>query len=157
MAGEIYLSKEGFEKLRAQLERLKGKERIRIATAIHEARMLGDISENADYDAAKEAQAHNEAKIAELESKLAVARIIDQQDIPTDQIFIGAKVTIVDLETDEVVQYTLVSAEEANYEEGKISIHSPVGKALMGKKIGDKISINVPAGVLQYKVEKIER
>lgn len=157
MAGEIYLTKEGYEKLRAELERLKGKERVRIATAIHEARMLGDISENADYDAAKEAQAHNEAKIAELELKLANARIINGQDIPTDQIFIGARVTIRDLQTDEVIQYTLVSSEEANYEEGKISIHSPVGKALMAKKVGDEISIHVPAGVLHYRIEKIQR
>jgi len=157
MPGEIYLTKEGYEKLRNELERLKGKERVRIATTIHEARMLGDISENADYDAAKEAQAHNEAKIAELESKLAIARIIDNQDIPTDQIFIGAKVTIKDLDTDEAIEYTLVSIEEANYEEGKISIQSPVGKALMGKKKGDEISVNVPAGVLKYKIQKIGR
>ena len=157
MAGEIYLTREGHGKLLAELERLKTTERVKIARAIHEARMMGDISENADYDAAKEAQAHNEARIVELENKMALARIIDESSIPSDQVFIGAKVTLKDLETDEEIKYMLVSPEEANYEQGRISIHSPVGKGLMGKKVGEEVAIKVPAGTLKYKIKKINR
>ena len=157
MSGEIYLSKEGYAKLSEELERLKTKERRKISRAIGEARQQGDLSENAEYDAAKDAQAHNEARIVELESKLARARIIDDHDIPKDKIYIGASVILNDLDNDEEIKYTLVSAEEANYDEGKISIASPVGKALLGKKEGDEVTINVPAGALQYKILKIER
>ena len=154
---DIYLTKSGYEKLRDELERLKTVERRRISRAIGEARLQGDISENAEYDAAKDAQAHCEARIAELETKLSQVRIIEDSGIPTDKIFIGATVTLEDLNTDEEIRYVLVSAEEANYEEGKISILSPVGKGLMGHKQGEEISITVPAGTLKYKVVKIER
>ncbi len=157
MSQEVYLTKAGFEKLRDELERLKTVERRRIAKAIGEARLQGDISENAEYDAAKDAQAHCEARIAELETKLSKVRIIENENIPSDRIFIGAKVTLKDLDTAEDVRYILVSAEEANYEEGKISILSPVGKALMGRKENEEITIHVPAGVLKYKVVRIER
>src|SRR5262245_4179447 len=105
MPGEVYLTKAGFEKLREELERLKTVERRRIAKAIGEARLQGDISENAEYDAAKDAQAHNEARIAELEGKLAMVRLIDNENIPTDKVYIGAIVTLKDLETDEQVKY----------------------------------------------------
>jgi len=157
MADEIYLSPEGFQKLRDELERLKTKERQKIAKAIGAARLLGDLSENAEYDAAKDAQAHNEAKIADLESRLSRARIIDKSAIPTDKIFIGATATLKDLEMDEDLKYTLVSAEEANYEENKISILSPIGKALLGHAVDEVVEIQVPAGVLKYKILKIER
>ena len=157
MSDEIYLTKEGFQKLRDELERLKTEERRKISKAIGTARLQGDLSENAEYDAAKDAQAHNEARIAELEAKLARGRIIDDKDIPKDKAFIGATVSLKDLETDEEMSYTLVSAEEANYEENKISITSPVGKALLGKKINDEVEINVPAGVLKYRIIKIKR
>ena len=154
---EVYLTKAGFEKLRSNLERLKTTERRRIAKAIEEARQQGDISENAEYDAAKDAQAHNEARIAELETKLAHVRLIENENIPSDKVFIGAIVTLKDLETDEEITYTLVSPEESNYEEGKISIQSPVGKGLMGKSKNDQVEIHVPAGILKYKILKIER
>ena len=157
MAGEVYLTKAGFEKLRGELERLKTVERRRIAKAIGEARLQGDISENAEYDAAKDAQAHCEARISGLEEKLAHVRIIDNENISTDKVYIGAIVTLKDLKAQEEVKYTIVSAEEANYEEGKISILSPVGKAVMGRKVGEVAEINVPAGILKYKVLKIER
>ncbi len=157
MAGEVYLTKAGFEKLREELERLKTTERRRIAKAIGEARLQGDISENAEYDAAKDAQAHCEARIAELESKLARVRIIENENIPSDKIFIGAIATLKDLDTKEEIKYTLVSPEEANYEENKISIFSPVGKALMGHAAGEEVTIDVPAGALKYKILKIER
>ena len=157
MPQEIYLTKAGYEKLRNELERLKTTERRRIAKAIGEARLQGDISENAEYDAAKDAQAHCEARIAELEAKLAMVRIIENENIPADKIFIGAIVTLRDLDTKEELKYTLVSPEEADYEESKISIYSPIGKALMGHTQGEEIPIHVPAGILKYKIIKIER
>src|SRR3989338_3259317 len=113
MSQEIYLTKEGYERLRDDLERLKTKERRKIAKAIEHARQQGDISENAEYDAAKDARAHNEARIAELELKLARVRIIDNENIPKDKAFIGAKVSLKDLDTDEELEYMLVAAEEA--------------------------------------------
>jgi len=154
---EVYLTKAGYEKLREELERLKTVERRRIAKAIGEARAQGDISENAEYDAAKDAQAHNEARVVELESKLAHVRFIDNENIPTDKVYIGAIVTLKDIEAAEEMKYTIVSPEESNYEEGKISFQSPVGKALMGKKVGEVTEIKVPAGTLKYKILKIER
>ena len=157
MAQEVYLTRAGYEKLRTDLERLKTTERHKIAKAIGEARLLGDISENAEYDAAKDAQAHNEARIADLEAKLAKVRIIENENIPSDKIFIGAIVTLKDLESNEKIKYMMVSPEEANYEENKLSIFSPVGKGLMGKKEGEEVAISVPAGTLRYKVLKIER
>lgn len=157
MSQEVYLTKEGLEKLQKELKHLKTVERKKISKAIGEARLQGDLSENAEYDAAKEAQAHSEARIAELESKLSRVRIIDDENIPKDKVFIGAKVILQDLDTDAEERYTLVSPEEANYDEGKISIQSPIGKALMGKKKGEKVTIDVPAGALNYKIIKIER
>ena len=157
MAGEVYLTRAGLNKLQAQLEEMKTGERQRIAKAIGEARAQGDISENAEYDAAKDAQAHCEARIAELEAKLARVRLIENENIPADKIFIGAKATLKDLETREEITYTLVSPEEANYDEGKISIQSPIGKALMGHAKGEEVTIAVPAGTLRYKILKIER
>lgn len=157
MSGEVYLTKAGFEKLSLELERLKTTERRKIAKAIGEARLQGDISENAEYDAAKDAQAHCEARIAELEAKLSHVRIIENENIPSDKIFIGATATLKDLDTSEELSYTLVSPEEADYEEGKISILSPIGKALMGHAKGEEIAINVPAGTLKYKILQIKR
>ncbi len=157
MSQEVYLTRAGYEKLRTELERMKTKERTKISRAIGEARALGDISENAEYDAAKDAQAHNEARISELEGKLSKVRIIENENIPSDKVYIGAIVTIKDLENDEKIEYTMVSPEEANYEENKISIFSPVGKGLMGHKEGETIDIKVPAGTLRYKVLKIKR
>ncbi len=154
---EVYLTREGFQKLQEELERRKTEERRKIAKALESARLQGDLSENAEYDAAKEAQAHNEAKIAELEAKLAKVRIIEDENIPRDQAFIGAKVTLKDLDTGEEACYMLVSPEEANYDEGKISIVSPIGKGILGKKVGEKVVINVPAGDMHYEITKIER
>ncbi len=157
MAGEVYLTRKGFEKLQEQLETLKITERHKIAKAIGEARAQGDISENAEYDAAKEAQAHNEARIAELESKLANVRIIENENIPSDKIFIGAIVTLEDIDNDETLTYMIVSPEEASYEENKISFTSPIGKGLLSHKAGETVAIKVPAGTLNYKIKKIKR
>jgi len=157
MAQEVYLTRAGLEKLHNDLEALKTTERRKISKAIAEARAQGDISENAEYDAAKDAQAHCEARIAELELKLSNVRIIENENIPDDKIFIGAKVTLKDLDNKEEIKYMLVSSEEANYEENKLSIFSPVGKGLMGHQVGEEIAIKVPAGTLRYKILKIER
>ena len=157
MAQEIYLTRAGYEKLCNDLETLKTTERRKISKAIAEARAQGDISENAEYDAAKDAQAHCEARIAELEGKLASVRIIENENIPDDKVFIGAKVTLRDLESKEQITYMMVSSEEANYEENKLSIFSPIGKGLMGHEVGKEIAIKVPAGTLRYKILKIER
>jgi len=157
MGNEVYLTRQGFHKLQEQLESLKTTGRQKIAKAIGEARAQGDISENAEYDAAKEAQAHNESKISELEAQLANVRIIENENIPADKIYIGAIVTLEDLDNNEELTYMLVSPEEASYEENKISLYSPIGKALLGHKAGETLAIKVPAGTLNYKIKKIKR
>jgi len=156
MADEVYLTRAGYKKLSDELEKLR-KDRIKISRAIEEARLQGDISENAEYDAAKEAQAHNVYQIAEAENNLGSVVIIEDQDIPSDKIYIGAIVTLKDLKTDEKLKYMMVSPEEASYEENKLSMRSPVGAGLMGHAKGEEIEIDVPAGSLKYKVLKIER
>jgi len=157
MAQEVYLTRAGYEKLFKELEFLKTTERRRISKAIGEARLQGDLSENAEYDAAKEAQGHCEARIAELEGKLSNVRIIEDQNIPSDKIYIGAIVTVKDLDQDAKETYMLVSPEEADFEHNKLSIFSPVGKGFLGKKPGDEVEITVPAGKLRYKILKAER
>ena len=154
---EIYLTPEGYEKLKEELDYLEKIKRREISKALEYARSLGDISENAEYDSAKNEQAHCEKKIAELKDKLSRARIIDPKQIPKNQVFIGAKVLLKDLDTDEELEYMLVSQEEADYEAGKISIESPVGKSLLQRKLDDIVEINVPAGTLRYKITKISR
>jgi len=157
MGQEVYLTRAGYEKLRLDLEHLKTTERYRISKAIGEARLMGDISENAEYDAAKDAQAHCEARISELESKLANVRIIEDQKIASDKVLIGALVSLKDLESSEKMKYLMVSPEEASFEENKISIFSPIGKGLLAHKVGETVEIKVPAGTLKYKILKIER
>jgi transcription elongation factor GreA len=152
----VYLTRVGYEKMTKELDELR-RERRRISKAIEEARLQGDISENAEYDAAKDAQAHNAARMADVEVKLSKVRIIEDENIPSDKIYIGAIVTLLDLETDEELQYMMVSPEEANYEENKLSIFAPIGKALMGHAAGEELNIKVPAGVLKYKILKIKR
>jgi len=155
--GDIYLTHDGYEKLMTELEYLKTKKRRKISKAIGVAREMGDISENAEYDAAKNEQAHNEKKIAELEDKLARARIIEHENIAKDKILIGATAKLKDLDTEEELKYTLVSEEEADYDQNKISISSPVGKALLNHKKNDVVEITIPAGILKYKVLEISR
>ena len=155
--GEVYLTKEGHQKLIEELEYLKGAKRREISRAIGEARAHGDISENADYDAAKDAQGMNEKKIAELEAKLADARILDDRDMPKDEVLIGATVSLKDLDSGEELSYTLVSELESDYAQGKISVTSPVGAGLLNHKVNDVVEIKIPAGVLRYKIVKIDR
>jgi len=156
MPGDIYLTQEGYERLVSELEHLKTVKRRQLSKAVGEARAHGDISENAEYDAAKDAQGHNEKQIAELEEKLSRARILDK-DIPQDQVLIGAKVRLVDMDTEEEMEYLLVSELEADYNQNKISVTSPVGESLLGHKENEVVEIKVPAGLLKYKIIKISR
>ena len=153
----IYMSREGYEKLRKQLKYLKEVKRKEIAQALEHARSLGDLSENADYDAAKEAQAFNEKSIAELGGKLIRARIIEEEKIAGDEVRIGAKVKLKDLESEEELEYTLVSETEADFACGKISVTSPVSQGLLGHKENDIVHIKIPAGTMRYRILKISR
>ncbi|MEK6645902.1 MAG: transcription elongation factor GreA [Candidatus Firestonebacteria bacterium] len=155
--GEIYLTKEGYERLTEELAVLKTVKRRKISKEIEEARAHGDISENAEYDAAKEAQAVNERKINELESNLSRARVINKENIPKGEVAVGTIVKIKDLDSQEETEYALVSELEADYKQNKISITSPIGKGLIGHKENDIVEINVPAGTLKYKIFKISR
>jgi len=156
MSADIYLTQDGFEKLVGELEYLKTVKRRQISKAVGEARAHGDISENAEYDAARDAQAHNEKQIVELEDKLACVRILDK-NIPSDEVLIGATVKLKDMDTQEELDYTLVSELEADYAKGKISVTSPVGSGLLGHKINEVVKIKIPAGTLRYKIIKISR
>lgn len=153
----VYLTRQGYEKLIQELEYLKNVERRKIAKALEQARLLGDLRENAEYDSAKEAQAKLEQRIAELEDKLSRAEIIDEAKIDKDKAYIGAKLKVLDLDTNQEEEYTLVDPEEADPAGGRISINSPVGKAFLGHKVGDEIQVEVPAGVLRYKIIQIWR
>lgn len=154
---DIYLTHRGHQKLAEELEYLKTTKRRDIARAIEVARGYGDLSENAEYSAAKEAQAHNEQRIAELEQRLASARIIPESEMSSDEVLIGATVTLEDLDTGEQLTYTLVSEIEADYEQNKISVTSPVGKGLLNHKRNEVVKIDIPAGTLTYKVLSIAR
>jgi len=157
LADEVYLTNEGYHKLSKELERLKFAERHKISKAIEEARLQGDLSENAEYDAAKDAQAHNEARISDLEGTLSNVRIIENENIPADKVYIGAIVSITDLDAKKKIKYMMVSPEESDFDQNKISIFSPIGKSLIGHAKGDEVEINVPDGTLHYKINKIER
>lgn len=152
-----YLSKDGFDKLSEELRDLKTRGRREIAAKIDEARSHGDLSENAEYEAAKEEQAYMEKRIAELENSLAHARVLDEKSVDLSKVHILSTVTVFNHRSGKEVKYTLVSASEADFNAGKISIDSPIGAALMGKKIGESVSVNVPAGVLKLDVKNIER
>lgn len=154
---EIYLTKKGHQKLMEELEYLKTVKRRELSKAIGAARAHGDISENAEYDAAKDAQGMNEKRIAELEEKLTSARILDDDAMSKDEVLIGATVKLKDVDTDEELEYMLVSEEEANYEENKISVTSPVGAGLLNHKLNEIVEIEIPAGILKYKILEISR
>ncbi|MDD2679790.1 MAG: transcription elongation factor GreA [Candidatus Omnitrophica bacterium] len=153
---DLYLTKAGHQKLLEELEYLKTVKRKALSKAVGEARAHGDISENAEYDAAKDAQGLNEKRIAELERKLASARLLDE-NIRTDEVLIGATVRLKDLATSEEITYTLVAEEEADYEQGKISVSSPIGSGLLNHKLDAIVEIKIPAGTLKYQILKITR
>ena len=150
-----YVTKETLEKMQAELQYLKGVERPAASRAIAEAREKGDLKENAEYDAAKEAQGILEAKIKQLEGIIANARIVDESTIDTSKVAILTKVTVVNLATAKKITYHIVSEKEADLKVGKISVTSPIGKGLLGKTVGDVAEVQVPAGVVKFKIEEI--
>lgn len=151
-----YVTAETFERLKEELQHMKGVERPAASHAIAEAREKGDLKENAEYDAAKEAQGMLEAKIKQLEGVIANARILDESNIDTSKVSILTKVTLTNMNTKKQVTYKIVSENEADLKLGKISVTSPIGNGLLGKVIGDIVEVTVPAGVIKFKVEKIE-
>mgnify|MGYP002539398831 FL=1 len=148
----VYLTEAGLQKLKDELDHLRSVERPAISAAIAEARDKGDLSENAEYDAAKEAQGMLEMRIAKLEDTVANARVIDESRIDTSSIQILNRVTLKNKNTGKVVEYTLVSENEANLKEGKLSIGTPIAKALLGHKKGDEVDVAVPSGVIRFEV-----
>ena len=152
-----YVSEAGLNKLKAELAHMKNVERPAISRQIAEARDKGDLSENAEYDAAKEAQGILEARIHKLEAIIANSRILDESRISTDSVQIMSKVKLKNLKNKAVVEYMLVSESEANLKEGKISINTPIGQGLLGKKVGETAEIRVPAGIITVEVMEISR
>lgn len=153
---KVPMTLEGFKKLEAELHRLKVVERPRIIQQISEARDHGDLSENAEYHAAKDAQGLNEAKVAELEDKIARAEIIDPSQLSGSTVKFGATVTLEDEDAGEKVKYKIVGEHEASVREGKISITSPIARALIGKSKGDSAEVTTPRGTRSYEVLKVE-
>ena len=154
---EVLLTKEGYENLEKELEYLKTEKRTEISERIKVALGFGDLSENSEYDEAKNAQAENEVKIAELENKLRYAKIIDESEINTKTVQVGNKVKIYDMEFEEELEYTIVGSTEVNLAENKISNESPIGSALIGAKKNQVIEAQTPGGVAKYKVLEIKK
>lgn len=152
-----YFTKEGLEKLRDELEQLKSVERPSISQQIAEAREKGDLSENAEYDAAKNAQAMLELRISKMEDTLSAARVIDESQLDGSKVSILAKVTLKNLKNNAKMSYTLVPENEADIKAGKISVGSPIARGLLGKVVGDTVEITVPAGVVSFEVLEISR
>ncbi len=157
MAKISYYTEEGLNKLKAELNDLKTKGRVEIARQIAEARDKGDLSENAEYDAAKDAQGLHELKISKLEEVLSNARVLDESSIDTSMVAILSNVKIKNRKNGAVMTYTLVSEEEADLKQGKISVGSPIGKGLLGKKAGEVAQIQIPAGLVEFEVLEISR
>lgn len=156
MSNVMYFSKSSFEKMKEELRHLKSVERPAASKAIAEAREKGDLRENAEYDAAKDAQGILEAKIALMESQIAIAKIVDESEIDTSKASVLTKVTLVNLKNNKSVTYQLVGEQEANLKEKKISISSPIGKGVLGKQVGDVAEVVAPTGLLKFRIEKIE-
>ncbi len=155
MSNFVFYTEEGLQKLKDELQRLKSDERKKIAQQIAEAREKGDLSENAEYTAALEAQAHLEARIAELEQLLQNARVVDQSRVTTDKVSLFTKVKLKNHTTKAVVVYQLVTESESNVSQGKISVTSPIGKCLIGKAVGEIVEVKVPAGILKLEIMEI--
>ena len=154
---EILLTQEGYDNLEKELEELKTVKRYEISERIKVALGFGDLSENSEYDEAKNAQAANENKIAELETKLRYARIIDESEIDTKTVQVGNIVKVLDMDFDEEVEYTIVGTTEVDLSQNKISNESPIAKALLGKKVKDVVEFEAPSGILKMKILKITK
>ena len=157
MSELVYYTEEGLQKLKADLDYLKSVERPNVARQIADARDKGDLSENAEYDAAKEAQGLLEARIAKMEAELAKARILDESQIDTSKVLIMSKVTIKNSVNGAKMTYTIVPESEADLKAKKISISSPIAKGLLGKKVGDSAEIQVPNGLMKFEIVEISR
>ena len=157
MSDVSYYTKDGLKKLKDELNHLKDIERPKASNAIGEARDKGDLSENAEYDAAKEAQGMLEMKISKLEAVLSNARLIDESQLDLSKVLVLSKVTIKNLNNQMQLNYTLVAESEADLKSGKISVSSPIGKGLLGKKIGEIAEVTVPSGTLKFEIISIER
>jgi transcription elongation factor GreA len=155
MAEINYLTKETLAQMREELNQLKSSGRAEIARQIAEAREKGDLKENAEYDAAKEAQGHHEAKISQLEAAIVTARVLDAKDIDISKVSILSKVTVTNLGTKKTVIYQIVSEQEADLKQGKISVTSPIGKGLLGKVIGEIAEVTAPSGTFKFQIENI--
>ncbi len=153
---KVYMSKDAFERLKKELDEMKNEKRAEIQEAIATAREHGDLKENAEYHAAREAQGMLEAKIRQLEDKLARTEIVDSSNIPTDAVHFGAKVEVKDLDTGDIENYELVGAGDDDPINDKILVSSPFAQALLEHKVNDEVEINAPVGVLRYKILKIE-
>lgn len=151
----FYITKEGMDKLQEEVRYLRNVRRKEVAKAIAEAREKGDLSENAEYHAAKEEQSHLEAKIVEMENKLASARVMDETKIDASKAGLLCKVEVVNIKLNKTMTFTLVSEAEANLKEGKLSISSPIGKALFGKAKGEKVIAQTPAGAVEFQIVNI--
>ena len=154
---EVILTQEGFNNIEKELEYLRTEKRAEIAERIKVALGFGDLSENSEYDEAKNAQAENEAKIAELENKVRYAKIIDEKDIDTKTVQIGNTVKLYDEEFEEEVEYTIVGSTEVDLTQNRISNESPIGKALLGAKKGSTVEVDAPAGKIKYKILSIKK
>jgi len=152
----VPMTRQGMERLRDELEYLKGENRHRIVKAIEEARAHGDLSENAEYHAAKEEQGMNEARVKDMEDKLARAHVIDPATITSDKVVFGATVELIDVNEGTEVTYQIVGVDEADIEVGKVSITSPIARALIGKEAGDMAVVMAPSGEREYEVQSIE-
>ncbi|MCO5234909.1 MAG: transcription elongation factor GreA [Chitinophagaceae bacterium] len=156
MSEVMYVTQETLEQLRSELQKMKGVDRPAASRAIAEAREKGDLKENAEYDAAKEAQGLLEARIAKLEGEIANARIIEIDRIDTSKVSILTKVTMTNVKTKKTVTYQVVSEKEADLKAGKISVTSPIGQGILGKQVGEIAEVKAPAGLLKFKIENIE-
>jgi len=155
MSGKIILSREGFDKMSEELQYLKSTKRKEVTEELSVARAHGDLRENAQYDAAKEAKAHLETRIAQLEDKLSRAQILDLSQVPKDKVFLGATVEVLNLKVKETFTYKLVAEDEADFDAGRIAVTSPIGRGVLGKALNEECEVRVPAGIIKMKILKI--
>lgn len=153
---KVILTREGYEKMLEELTFLKTKKRKEVADMLEKARAHGDLRENAEYDAAKETKSHLEGRIASLEERLAVAKVVEIGDMPKDKAFLGATLKVKNLNSGDTFQYMLVSQDEADFSKGKISVTSPIGKGLLGKSKNETVEVQVPAGLIKLTILEIE-
>lgn len=154
-ADRIPMSKEGYDRLKAQLDKMKNEDMPRIAEQIAQARGYGDLSENAEFEAACEAQGMLQARIVDLQDKLGRAMIVDKSTMPTDRVVFGSKVRVLDLDLNDEEDFTLVGPGDEDYDQNKILLTSPIGQSLVGKKVGDEVNVPIPRGTLRLKIVQI--